>query len=135
MAAIFEQRVYLDDVDAMGCVYHAHYLKFCEHARTHMMEAYGFCHADAIQQRQNFFVMRRIEMDYLAPAYLKDVIRIETCITRVTGASVTFEQKLSRQETMIGFLKAQMVYVDHAFKTARIPHDLKQIFMRTLQGD
>jgi acyl-CoA thioester hydrolase len=135
MAGIFEQRVYLDDVDAMGCVYHANYLKFCERARTHMMESYGFYHADAIQQRQNFFVMRHTEMDYLAPAYLKDTLRIETHIIRVTGASVTFEQRLLRQETVIGILKAQMVYVDHAFKIARMPEELKQVFMGILHRD
>jgi acyl-CoA thioester hydrolase len=132
MNRIFEQRVYMDDVDAMGCVYHANYLKFCERARTEMLRAAGFCHGQLILEGKNFFVMRRIEMHYLAPAYLKDILRIETAVIDVKGASVTFEQRIFRESVLIGQLIAQLVYVNHAFKVSKIPISLRNMFQQLM---
>lgn len=130
MTGIFEQRIYLEDVDAMGCVYHANYIKFCERARTEMLRAHGFCHGTAIQEAKNFFVMRHIEIDYLGAAFLKDLIQVETRLKELKGASIIFEQDIFRDTTHLVQVTVKLVYVNQDFKVVRIPESLKQIFSR-----
>ena len=124
---IFKQRVYIEDVDAMGCVYHPNYLKFCERARTEMLKALGFDHSDRIKDKNNFFVIRHIHMDYLMPSYLNDLIEITTILTHLSAASIVFIQNLYVNTTLIGRFEAKLVCVDNTFKAHKIPNDLRML--------
>ncbi len=65
-------RVYYEDTDAGGVVYHASYLRFAERARTEALRDLGIPHADLLQRFTLMFVVRRIEVDYLRPARLDE---------------------------------------------------------------
>ena len=126
----FDVRVYMEDVDAMGCIYHPNYLKFCERARTEMFRESGFCHAAMIKEKQNFFVMRHMAIDYILPCFLRDQLTVKTTISAIGGASLTMHHDIVREQTLVTQLKAQLVCVDSHFKALKISEDWRQIFNR-----
>ncbi len=71
-------RVYYEDTDAAGIVYHANYLRFAERARTEAMRALGIPHAELLRDCNLMFVVRRIKVDYLRPARLDDSLVVVT---------------------------------------------------------
>ena len=71
-------RVYYEDTDAGGVVYHANYLRFAERARTEALRDLGLPHADAGERIGLMFVVRRVEVDYLRPARLDDSLTVVT---------------------------------------------------------
>jgi acyl-CoA thioester hydrolase len=94
--ARFRLRVYYEDTDFSGYVYHASYLRFLERARTEWLRAIGFAQGDLKQAEAVTFAVRRIEIDFLKPACMDDALIVETRIRRVGGASVDFEQTIKR---------------------------------------
>lgn len=87
-------RVYYEDTDAGGIVYHAGYLRYAERGRTEALREMGIPHADMSQHFGLMFVVRRVEVDYLHPARLDDSLIVETSATEVGGASVTLRQEV-----------------------------------------
>jgi tol-pal system-associated acyl-CoA thioesterase len=80
-------RVYYEDTDAGGVVYHANYLRFCERARTEAMRDAGIPHAEMTSQHGLMFMVRRVKLDYLAPALLDDSLVVVTRPLKVGAAS------------------------------------------------
>jgi acyl-CoA thioester hydrolase len=71
-------RVYYEDTDAGGIVYHARYLAFAERARTEALRQAGVPHAELVEGYGLIFVVHRVEMDYLRPARLDDELTVTT---------------------------------------------------------
>ncbi|HYE52172.1 MAG TPA: YbgC/FadM family acyl-CoA thioesterase [Azospirillaceae bacterium] len=88
-------RVYFEDTDAGGIVYHANYLRFAERARTEMMRALGVPHVDMVRDGVAFAV-RRCEIDFRKPARLEDALEVRTRITDIGGATLDAEQIVRR---------------------------------------
>ncbi|MBI6549886.1 tol-pal system-associated acyl-CoA thioesterase [Xenorhabdus lircayensis] len=86
-------RVYYEDTDASGVVYHARYLVFYERARTEMLRDKGF-HQQYMLDEQVGFVVSRMTIDYRKPAKLDDQLFVESEITNIRGASLTFIQQI-----------------------------------------
>src|SRR6185312_6130077 len=84
----FPIRVYYEDTDAAGIVYYANYLKFIERARTEMMRRFGVEHEKSRQSEGTAFIVRRAELEFLAPARLDDALIVETRIVDVGGAII-----------------------------------------------
>ncbi len=89
-------RVYFEDTDAGGIAYHASYLRFAERGRTEALRDLGVAHADLVSGFNLMFVVRRIQMDYLRPARLDDLLTVTTRPLAVGGASVTLRQGFER---------------------------------------
>ncbi|MGI4857892.1 MAG: tol-pal system-associated acyl-CoA thioesterase [Janthinobacterium lividum] len=85
-------RIYYEDTDAGGIVFYANYLKFFERARTEWLRAGGIDQHALSERSGTLFVVRRTTVDYLAPARLDDLLRIDSRITRLGRASVEFTQ-------------------------------------------
>jgi acyl-CoA thioester hydrolase len=85
-------RVYYEDTDAGGMVYHATYLRYAERARTEALRDLGIPHAELVQRCNLMFVVRRVEVDYLNPARLDDALVVETEVMAAGGASATLRQ-------------------------------------------
>ena len=83
-----EVRVYFEDTDAGGVVYHAKFLAFGERARTEMMRDFGKSHAEMIAETGTAFTVRRCTVDYRRPAKLDDLLLIETEIVDVGAATL-----------------------------------------------
>ncbi|PHM29910.1 tol-pal system-associated acyl-CoA thioesterase [Xenorhabdus budapestensis] len=86
-------RVYYEDTDASGIVYHAQYLAFYERARTEMLRDKGF-HQKYMLDEQVGFAVSRMTVDYRKPARLDDQLVVESEITNIRGASLTFIQRI-----------------------------------------
>jgi len=121
-------RVYWEDTDAGGIVYHSNYLNFAERARTEMVRGAGLQQSElAAGGTGQAFAVRRVEIDFQHPARLDDLLTICTQVTDLGGASMTLNQWIERQD---GVLLARLV-VKLAFiglqdgKPARIPAELK----------
>lgn len=93
-------RVYYEDTDAGGVVYHASYVAFYERARTEMLRHYHFSQ-QALLAEQIAFVVRKMTVEYLAPARLDDMLEIQTEITSLRGASLRFMQRIVNAENQI----------------------------------
>lgn len=90
-------RVYYEDTDAGGVVYHASYIAFYERARTEMLRHYHFSQQTLLEE-QIAFVVRRITVDYHAAARLDDLLEIQSEIKSLTRATITFAQRIVNAE-------------------------------------
>lgn len=90
-------RVYYEDTDAGGVVYHASYLAFYERARTEMLRQHHF-NQQALLEEQVAFVVRRMTVDFIAAARLDDLLEIQSEVTAMTRATMTFSQRIVNAE-------------------------------------
>jgi acyl-CoA thioester hydrolase len=96
----FTVRVYYEDTDAGGIVYHANYLKFFERARTEWLRELGINQTHFLQQNIGF-VVRKVEMDNYASAILDESIVVNSSIVSLKRASVVFKQHITNQQQTI----------------------------------
>lgn len=90
---IYPLRIYFDDTDALGTVYHANYLKFMERARSEWMEQVGY--GLAWQRKHNIgFVIHSVQMQFLRPGRLHDQVEVISKIANLRRASMVYEQHL-----------------------------------------
>ena len=87
-------RVYYEDTDAGGVVYYANYLKYVERARTEYLRELGFEQINLLENYGMVFIVKSVEANYLSPAFLDDLIEVETVIEKVNHASLIFTQKI-----------------------------------------
>lgn len=90
-------RIYYEDTDAGGVVYHARYAHFFERARTEMLREKGF-EQQKLRKENLAFIVRKMTIDYLHPAKLDDLLTVETIITYVQLTSLAFLQRLINQQ-------------------------------------
>ncbi len=93
---IWPARVYYEDTDAGGVVYHANYLKFMERARTEMLRARGIDQGRLREEVGLIFAVTRLELDYLAPARFNDALEISAEVTAANRLRIDFQQQVSR---------------------------------------
>lgn len=91
---IHESRVYYEDTDMAGIVYYANYLKFIERGRSDWVRDIGLDQNQMRDEMGIVFAVRRVEADYLAPARLGDVLRVETELSEVKGARFVMAQRV-----------------------------------------
>jgi len=87
-------RVYYEDTDAGGIVYHANYLRYAERARSELLRASGADNASLAKDEGLGFVARRCTLDYIAPARLDDALAVRTRILEARGASFVAEHEI-----------------------------------------
>ena len=126
-------RVYYEDTDAGGIVYHANYLNFAERGRTEALRDLGVPHAEMSALHGLFFMVRRIKVDYLAPARLDDSLVVETTTLAVGGATVELRQDVVRagDGLLLARLELQLVcgrISDQ--RPARIPPRWREAMLR-----
>ena len=119
-------RVYYHDTDAGGVVYHGSYLDFGERARTEFLRDLGYHHLDLWNGQNMIFIIRRMEVDYLLPGRLDDVLIVNTSVLSVKNTSFVMQQDIKRGDEMIAQLQAVVVCIDaNKMRPVGIPEDLK----------
>ncbi|UOA10760.1 tol-pal system-associated acyl-CoA thioesterase [Methylobacter sp. S3L5C] len=98
---IWPIRVYYEDTDAGGVVYHANYLNFFERARTEMLRAMGYEQDELMVNDSIIFVVRSVQIDYLHSARFNEQIQVSTEVTIVKKASLIFEQLITRGDDVL----------------------------------
>ena len=115
-------RVYLEDTDAGGIVYHARYLAFAERGRTEALREAGVPHYELVTQFGLIFVVRRLEMDYLRPVRLDDELIVQTGPWALGAATVDVRQVFESAGQETGRLRVGLACVRLAdSRPARIP--------------
>jgi acyl-CoA thioester hydrolase len=118
----YHLRVYYQDTDAGGIVYHANYLCFAERARAEALRAMGLPHAEMVTQFGVMFVVRRIKLDYQRPARLDEELVVETRVAEVGAASATLRQHFWRDSDSLAVLEVGLACVRLSDgKPARMP--------------
>ena len=116
--------MYWEDTDAGGVVYYANYLRFMERARSEWLRSLGYGQTALRDASGVVFVVRRVEVDYLAPARLDDLLMIDTQLAATTRTCLTVTQQI-RTDNVLADARVRLVCVDAgSFKPARIPAPL-----------
>jgi len=90
-----ELRIYYEDTDAGGVVYYANYLRYLERGRTEYLRERGLTVRE-LHERGYLIPVMRLEIDYLSPAVLDDLIRVDTTVLEISGATFTLGQRVVR---------------------------------------
>jgi acyl-CoA thioester hydrolase len=122
-----EFRIYYEDTDAGGVVYHARYLGFFERGRCEFLRERGLSVRE-LADRGNIFPVVRMEIDYRAPAVLDDLVRVETEVLEVGKTSFTVGQQVVRNldGKLLVAGKVTLVCVGPGMKPKRLPPELIQ---------
>ena len=125
----FPVRVYYEDTDAGGVVYHANYLRFAERARTEFFRARGVEQREIREQDDFIFVVRRCSMDFRAPAVLDDALEVVTRITGVRGAALEAVQEVVRQGESDPLVVVELVLagVNARGRPRRLPQKVRDV--------
>lgn len=121
-------RIYYEDTDAGGVVYHANYIKYLERARTEFFRSHGFLVAELAKNGFVFPVVR-LEIDFKAPALHDELLSVTTCPTRVGGSSITLCQKIVRKSDgkLLVDALVTLACISPALKARRIPLEIRQM--------
>lgn len=134
MTHLFSLRVYYEDTDLAGIVYHANYLKFIERARSEMVRAAGVSQTVMKESGGIVFAVRRMEVAFLAPAKFEDDLLVETRVAALSGARLDLDQEVRRGEVTLFEARVQVVCLDARGRATRIPADIRQKLTRFAQG-
>ncbi|APZ43380.1 tol-pal system-associated acyl-CoA thioesterase [Acidihalobacter ferrooxydans] len=125
-------RVYYEDTDLAGVVYHANYLRFMERARTEWLRSLGIDQSHFKDEYGLVFAVSAADMEFLLPARFDDALAVETRITRVGHVSIVFVQEIwcigsdGRMLLTRGRVKVACLDSD-TFKPAAMPHPLLEV--------
>jgi acyl-CoA thioester hydrolase len=95
---VWPVRVYYEDTDAGGVVYHANYLKFLERARTEWLRSLGFQQDRLFSEHRVVFAVRHVAVDYLRPARFNDELNVRSRVGKLGSASIEFDQDIVRSD-------------------------------------
>lgn len=123
-----EFRIYYEDTDAGGVVYHGRYLGFFERGRTEFFRERGLS-VQQLHEQGVIFPVVRIEIDFRYPARLDDLVRVESKIIDSGNTSFTMQQQLFRLQDnkLLTEGKVTLVCVDSTMKPKRLPTQLKEL--------
>lgn len=94
-------RVYYEDTDSGGVVYHSNYLNFMERARTEWVRQLGFEQDELITQHQCLFAVHSMQLNFRKPARFNDALVVKLVLVKAAGASMDFEQKIFRDGELL----------------------------------
>jgi acyl-CoA thioester hydrolase len=119
-------RVYYEDTDLSGAVYHANYLKFCERGRSDCLRLIGIHHHELVGRLG--FVVRRMTCDFRKPARIDDVLEVETRFRSWAGARMELDQQIVRDSDILFSAEVTVALVDAVGKLKRLPEELVKAF-------
>ncbi|MDD2833090.1 MAG: tol-pal system-associated acyl-CoA thioesterase [Methylotenera sp.] len=123
-------RVYYEDTDAGGVVYHSNYLNFMERARTEWLRALGFEQPELKDKLGVLIVVHSLSVVFKSPAYFNDLLAVHCDITKIGKSSIEIAQKItsSTKSLIDAHVKVAFVHAD-TFKPIGIPEQIKQAML------
>ncbi|KQW29261.1 4-hydroxybenzoyl-CoA thioesterase [Rhizobium sp. Root274] len=120
------QRVYYEDTDFSGAVYHARYLHFMERARTDYLRCLGVEQSALFESSDEglAFMVHRMEIDFKAPARMDDVVTVRTRTERAGGAKMILQQEILRDDRLLIAAKVVIAVVNRNGRPRRLPETL-----------
>ncbi|MBU5635830.1 tol-pal system-associated acyl-CoA thioesterase [Geomonas sp. Red69] len=129
-----EVRIYYEDTDAGGVVYHSNYISYMERARTEFLRGHGL----SVREMHDLgiiFPVVSIEANFRAPARLDDLLVVRTQIATLKNSSFTVAQQVVRKEDdkLLVEAKVTLACVSPEMKARRLPNEIRELFTRLLE--
>jgi acyl-CoA thioester hydrolase len=121
----FPIRVYYEDTDFSGIVYHANYLRFIERARTEMLREKDIHQGEILSGEKLFFVVARMNLEFLRPARMDDLLTVETRPVKIGAAILELEQTVRRDEEVLFTARVFIAAVSDG-KARRLPREIRE---------
>ena len=120
-------RIYFEDTDSGGVVYHSNYLKFMERARTEWLRSVGIDQSHLKHHELIMFVVHRIDIQYKLPARFNDDLVVKSELIDIGSSKIEFRQMIYRDEVLLIDANVDIACIDsEKFKPVRIPSTVKQ---------
>jgi len=123
-------RIYWEDTDASGLVYHTSYIRFMERGRTELLRTRGLDQRALFEGAVGtpiFFVVRAMDIDFRKPALMDDLLSVETRVLEIGGASLDLEQRVIRHGELLVSAKVKVVCVENG-RARRLPPEVRAKF-------
>ena len=129
-------RVYYEDTDAGGIVYYSNYLKYAERSRTELLREIGVSQYELSNRHNIKFIVHSLSIKYMNPAFLDDLLTVETSICDLKKASVEFSQKVFRKDENVKIdiidSKCKIVSIDNKNNIKPIPEAILKEFSKKI---
>ena len=127
-------RVYYEDTDAGGIVYHANYLRFAERARAELLRMFSADNRSMLDSHDLAFVARHCALDYIAPARLDDALEIHSRIIEVRGASLRLSQTVRREGEDLVRIEIRVACIGRDGRAGRLPQATRAALSRLVRA-
>ncbi|WP_375201302.1 tol-pal system-associated acyl-CoA thioesterase [Hyphococcus sp.] len=118
-------RIYYEDTDFSGVVYHAAYLKFFERGRTEALRACGVHHSELLARAEPLaFAVRKMTTEWLIPAKIDDMLEVRTRFVAAKGARMTLAQEIWREEALLARAEVEAACMSLSGRPRRLPEDI-----------
>lgn len=128
-------RVYFEDTDFSGLVYHGSYVRWCERGRSDFLRLLGNSHRDldmgADAREPAAFVVRRMRLEYLKPARIDDILTVRTRVKEIGAATLTLDQAVYRDDICLFEAEVMVVLISRSGKPQRIGRMIRDALART----
>lgn len=118
-------RIYYEDTDFSGVVYHAAYLKFFERGRTEALRSCGVVHSELLEREEPLaFAIRKMTTEWAAPARIDDMLEVRTRFVEVRGARMLLTQEIRRGGDLVARADVEAACISLNGRARRLPPDL-----------
>ena len=122
----FEVRVYYEDTDFTGIVYHANYLKFAERGRTNFLRLLGINHSELINSLDpKYFVVYKMNSQFLGTSTIDDILEVRSIFRGIDGVRLKIAQDIFKDEKKVFSANIEFALLDKNAKPKRFPEDIK----------
>lgn len=123
---LFPVRVYYEDTDFSGIVYHANYLRFLERGRSEFLREAGLRHQGMLKAEEPLvWAVRRMEIDFAKPARVDDALAVSTSVADVAGARMVLKQSVMRETDILVSASVEVCVLNLDGKPRRIPESMR----------
>ena len=120
-------RIYYEDTDFSGVVYHAAYLKFFERGRTEALRACGVHHSEMLARDEPLaFAVRKMTTEWISPARIDDLLEVRTAFVSFKGARMLLEQEILRDEAVLARADVEAACMSLSGRPRRLPGDIAE---------
>lgn len=120
-------RIYYEDTDAGGVIYHTNYLKYFERARTEVLRHFGILQARLWKEAGAGFALRRAAIEFVAPGHLDDHLEVRSRVTGHGAATIGFAHRALRSGTVIATAEVLVVYISTSGRPQRLPAEMRDL--------
>jgi len=129
----FNIRVYIEDTDAGGIVYHANHIRYMERTRTEWLRAAGVSHY--WHQTDYNFVVHKINVKYMRPILMDDLITVTARVISCKASSFVLQQNIYRGEIMLASGEVELACISADMKPRRLPDEIRELIHKELEQD
>ncbi|MFC2951750.1 tol-pal system-associated acyl-CoA thioesterase [Marinicaulis aureus] len=128
-------RIYYEDTDFSGVVYHAAYLKFFERGRTEALRACGVHHSELLTREEPLaFAVRKMTTEWLIPAKIDDMLEVRTRFVSAKGARMILAQEIWREDALLARADVEAACMSVSGRPRRLPADVISRFIAPRAG-